>query len=350
MSKVVYVRRMQSVDVFRSIAIFAVIVIHTAPFELSSSPIGLTLDLATMINQMARFAVPFFFTISGYFWANKVAEYGSVLEPTLFTIKRIMILFCAWSLIYLIPWNLFESLEIGLMGLIKMTYWNMVMASRDIPKIIIQGTESHLWFLMALVFSIGISALFIHFHCVGLLTFIALLLYVIGLAGKAYSETPFGLHFEFNFRYGPFFSLIFFVTGIFLQRIKLKINWFEKGVKLLALGAIIHFIELYMLNRIWGVSMLQDYVFGTYLFGVGAALIALSDFSLPILSRAASVGPLVLGIYASHFIFIDLFKPINRLCEGNIAWAFSCPIIVFTFSYILSWGLSKNKITKFLVC
>jgi surface polysaccharide O-acyltransferase-like enzyme len=350
MPKITALARTQSVELFRMIAVFAVIVIHAAPFEYSSSPIGNKLDLATIINQLARFAVPFFFTISGYFWGVKVARYGSLLKPTISAIKRILLLFFVWSLIYLFPWNLSESMVLGINGLIKIIYWNMVAATKNIPKMLIRGTESHLWYLSALVCNMAISALFIQMRCVSLLVFLALLLYIAGITGKAYSETPLGFHSEFTFYFESFYSLIFFVTGFFFQRVKYKPNWLMTGVKLLILGVVIHFSELYMLNWIWGVSMHQSFVFGTYLFGVGTALIALSDFNLPILSRAASVGPLVLGIYTSHFIFIELFKPMNRLCEGNVAWALFYPVIVFIFSYILSLGLSKNKLTKFLVC
>lgn len=350
MPKISAIARMQSVDLIRAMAIFAVIVIHTTPFQHSSSPIGNKLDLATVINQLARFAVPFFFTISGYFWGMKVARYGLLLQPTLSATKRILLLFLAWSLIYLIPWNLSESLVFGIEGFIKMIYWNMVATTKNIPKMLLRGTESHLWFLSALACNMAISALFIRIRCIGLLIILALLLFIVGIAGKAYSETPIGFYSNVSLYLEPLISLIFFVTGFLFQRKKLEKNWLKMGVKLLILGAVTHFTELYMLNWVWGASMHQGYVFGTYFFGVGVALIALSDFNLPILSCASSIGPLVLGIYASHFIFIDLFMPVNRLCEGNVAWALSYPVIVFIFSYILSLGLSKIKITKFLVC
>ena len=66
---------------------------------------------------------------------------------------------------------------------------------------------------------------------------------------------PAGLHVTFNFRDGPFFSLIFFVTGYFLHK--------------------------------------RDYVAGTYFFGVGVALIALSDSPWLPSPRLAAIGPYV---------------------------------------------------------
>lgn len=54
-----YERRIKSIELFRVISIIAVILIHTTPFS-ASGPLGERLDLATILNQLARFAVPFF--------------------------------------------------------------------------------------------------------------------------------------------------------------------------------------------------------------------------------------------------------------------------------------------------
>ena len=56
-------KRLQSVDVMRVIAITAVIAIHTIPFTPPSVPIGQSFDLATVVNGLARFAVPLFFIL-----------------------------------------------------------------------------------------------------------------------------------------------------------------------------------------------------------------------------------------------------------------------------------------------
>lgn len=60
--------RIESVDLFRLLAIFCVIMIHAKPF-LGSTLFGCGVNnyLGIFINQISRFAVPFFFTISGFF-------------------------------------------------------------------------------------------------------------------------------------------------------------------------------------------------------------------------------------------------------------------------------------------
>lgn len=344
--------RVKSVDALRVAAIIAVIAIHTRPFESPSLPIGRTLDLATTVNQLARFAVPLFFILSGYFWANKFKDNRNLIGPTLKIAKKLVILFLAWSVIYLIPANIIGTFSFGVTGPIKQTYWNFVGALSNPMTTLMQGTKVHLWFLVGLLCSLSISALLLRFNLSRLLAAVAVAFYVLGLAGKAYSDTPLGFHSSFNFRNGPFFSLIFFVTGYFIQRREPSEHRLLFGFLFLAFGALCHFSELLILNEVWGTTLGQDYVIGTYFLGVGAALIAFSNSKWLSARKVASIGPLVLGIYASHFIFIDLFQPIDRIYDGNSTWDalyVFIVFIVFILSYALSWLLSRHHITNRLV-
>ncbi|MDB5963417.1 MAG: hypothetical protein JWP59_4711, partial [Massilia sp.] len=122
--------RIKSVDVARVCAIVAVIAIHTVPFENAGSPVGSTLDLATVINQVARFAVPLFFILSGYFWAQKITDARHIDGVSLTMAKRLLLLFGTWSLIYLLPFNLIDFLADGILGPVKQIYWNVASVAR----------------------------------------------------------------------------------------------------------------------------------------------------------------------------------------------------------------------------
>lgn len=103
------------------------------------------------------------------------------------------------------------------------------------------------------------------------------------------------------------------------------------------------------MNQMWGINMAQDYVIGTYFYGVGVAIIGLSNIRLLHIPRAASIAPLILGIYASHYIFVDLLDPANRYFSGSQVWLFFYISIVFFMSCILSTAMAKNSLTKKLV-
>lgn len=343
------VSRIEGVDVLRVAAIISVIAIHTVPFASRPSFIGHELGLATAINQSARFAVPLFFILSGYFWAQKCSDERDVYGPSASMAKRIGFLLLAWSIIYLLPTDIIDAFATGPLGPIQQLYWNLSSVAARPLDAVLQGTKVHLWFLAGLLWSLAISALMVRYKHERLLAAMAIALYLTGIAGKAYSDTPLGFHTEFNLRNGPFFSLIFFVTGYFLHRSKPSGTWLPTGLSIAALGVFLHFAELQLLSRNWATSMVQDYVIGTYLFGLGVAMIALANPRYLRAPRIASIGPLVLGIYTSHFIFVDLLKPLDRQFAGNWIWSISYVAAVFILSCALVRVLLKFNLTRKLV-
>src|SRR5437773_2583063 len=92
--------RISSIDTIKSIAVLAVIFLHTGPFgdpQYAHSPYRL---LALIINQSARFAVPFFFIASGYFFAKSLQKGIPPSELLLKYCRRLFAVFLLWSIIY----------------------------------------------------------------------------------------------------------------------------------------------------------------------------------------------------------------------------------------------------------
>lgn len=215
--------RIQSVDTIRVFAILGVIAIHSAPFGRSDH--NQTYQyLHIAITQGARFAVPFFFVVSGYFFGIKVKNRELVVPVSWHISKRLFVIWAFWSLIYILPYDLFSAFEHGLLGPLKIVYWNLISIADKPTQFLFQGSKVHLWFVVSLAISTMISAAFLRFwpsrSLLPLMLF-AIWLYVFGLCAKAYSETPIGIDIGFNTRNGPFFSTIFFVTGFVLSRAKL---------------------------------------------------------------------------------------------------------------------------------
>jgi surface polysaccharide O-acyltransferase-like enzyme len=343
------VSRIQSIDTMRVVAIVAVIAIHTDAFTGPASPIGTSLDLATVVNQLARFAVPFFFIMAGYFWAQKVTGPRAAYQPTLAMARRALLIFVVWSLVYLLETRLAESFFNGPSGPLDQIYANIEKALSNPFNTALQGTKAHLWFLPALISSVIMSAVLIRLQCERLLMVLAVIFYIVALAGTPYSDTPLGFRIHFNFRNGPFISLLFFVTGYFMRRYTPDAHWLRSGLLLACAGMVLHFIELSVLNARWGTTMAQDFVLGTYPFGVGMAMIALSNPRYLNFARAAAIGPLVLGIYASHYIFVDLLRPLDTHFAGSGIWSLVYIAAVFVLSYLLVRILAMFNATKKIV-
>ncbi len=177
---------------------------------------------------------------------------------------------------------------------------------------------------------------------------LAFFLFIFGLFAKSYSNTKFGFSIDFNTRNGPFFGLALFVTGLYLSKKSTNSNWLLIGSIIFLFGVLLHFSEIFYLMRFHGESLFQDYVFGTYFMGLGAAIISLSNNSLLSNKFFANAGRMTLGIYASHFIYVDLLSPLDESLDHPV-WELMLIVIVFALSFLTTKALSKSKLTKKLV-
>ncbi|MEC5384637.1 acyltransferase [Uliginosibacterium sp. H3] len=340
--------RTGSVDVIRLIAIFAVIVIHTEPFNHSALP-GSVFDAGLVINQLARFAVPCFFILSGFFWARKFGETESPLPPSRKMAQRIATLLICWSLIYLLPTNIEQVAKAGFAGIPALMHDRIAELLARPVTLLLQSTKAHLWFLVSLLWCVAISAVMLELKLRSGLIALALILFTVGLMGGAYADTPIGFHIHFNFREGPFFGLVFFVTGYVLQRIGPRTSWLPYGLAITAAGAILQLLEIQLLHHYWASNMWHDFVAATWLYGLGVAMIGLSGTRLldaPALSR---IGPLVLGIYAIHAIFVDVLKIADERFASSFWWNCAYPVAVFLLSTLAAFVLSRYRVSRRLV-
>lgn len=343
--------RIGSVDVFRLIAVIAVITMHMLSFraDISIENEEYCRYFYVIINQFLRFAVPFFFVISGYFWGAKIRNSGCLLEYSLNMAKRISYIFVAWCIIYLLPFNLGALYSLGMLGPIKKSYWRFCdLIQQPVALLLLQGTEYHLWFLPAILFALSISVVFVYKKQIKSLVLFSMILYVFGVLAKSYANTPIGIHMEFNTRNGPFFSTFLFVTGYLMSGINANTRWLVYGFIIFCAGTCLHFLEIYMLWTVFGISPIQDFVIGTYFMGVGVAMVALSDHSVLKSHLFSKVGRLTLGIYAVHAIFVSWLRPIYKITD-SVLWEIGSVAVVFVLSVISSILLSKSKITRKLV-
>ncbi len=338
--------RIESVDVFRLIAIIAVICLHTSPFcgpEFSNNYIYKY--LAVIIDQTARFAVPFFFIVSGYFWGVKVREGSDPLFSANRMGKKIILIFLFWSFVYLLPYNVFSVFKFGILGPLKVFYWNVLNVLNAPASFFVQGTKVHLWFLVGLLCALYITAFFVKYNAPVLLLCFSVILYIVGVLAKSYADTPFGFDMNFNTRNGPFFGTLLFCSGYFLSGMKPSDKWIYYGASIFFVGWVLHFSEIYVLWKLYKISLIQDYVFGTYLMGVGVTMVALSNHKIFKIKSLGYIGQLTLGIYASHFIFVDIFR--NTVAErSNVGWDIGYILIVLFLSIALTKYMSKVKYIK----
>ena len=332
--------RIESVDAIRFAAIAGVIAIHTHPYDTHPG------TAAVVIDQASRFAVPFFFAISGYFWGLKIRRGASAIEASVPMAKRILFLFIAWSGIYLFPFSQLHDMQGEVSALVRAAYWNVEPMLHSPLTLALEGTSIHLWFLPGLLCALVITAFFVNAKKILPFILLAIFLYCAGLLAKAYSGSQLGLHIAFNTRDGPFFGTLFFASGYLLSGLKPDEKWLAKGLMLFLAGYALQLLEIYFLSEHYGETPFQDYVAGTYFTGMGATIAALSNHPALRLGILSSLGRLTLGIYAAHFAFVDMLR--QSFKTGNLPWG-GYFLAVLILSVSTAMILSRQSFTRRLV-
>lgn len=291
--------RIVGIDAGRAIGVVAVVLIHTA----ASRPLGFGIDAGRLIDQLCRWAVPFYFVASGYFLACRIdGPVGPMLRAV---VARLGVVFLTWSAIYL---------------LLSRTGPSRLLDPAAAFRWLVTGEPAwHLWFLSALATCLALL-LVLHRSRMspGAMAAGALALYAVGLALGSYhgafvaeridpaqiaSRTPL-----LDGRGGPF-PFVFVVAGYWIARAGRPPRWL--GPSLLAGGAGLHLAEATALDALgWFPFAGNDFLIGTLAFGTGAFLVAQDWPASPVMRHLASVGPWSLGVYCCHVLFI---APLRKL-------------------------------------
>ncbi|WP_028021505.1 acyltransferase [Enterovibrio calviensis] len=335
--------RISSLEMGRLLAIFAVIIIHAGPLrgEAYSQNINIVSDA---LNQLSRFAVPFFFLLTGYFVQPKLTQ-----DP-LHTFRRyakpLMIIWLAWSVIYLLlPFRMDVVMSEGYLTE-RSGYWNYLL---EAPlNTLFEGGLVHLWYIPGLLCALGIMALLIKYNQQSLMVPLALGLYVWGLGAGSYQVILEGNAPIFT-RNGPFFSLLMVVAGFELRRRNITLSsnialtMFIGGLLMcLAEGAFLSQYDIWMATH--------DFLLGTPFMAIGIFCLLLNNPKWGSYPIVFTLSQRVLGVYVAHFVvMIILFNVFGANgIDGPTKDMLLTPLTLL-LSFGLVMALEKMPFTRFLV-
>ena len=307
--------RVHSLDAMRVVAVVFVVLIHTDPFQ-GIGAAGNAVNFG--IKTTARFAVPFFFLASGYFFAAKTADRG----PREYLSRRIV------SIGSLYAFGLALAAPAFLGGRVAgdaaagrppvAALGARVAEFLDPVELLYYGTSVSevLWFLPALLVSLALVAGFATVGRTTALVAVATCLHVVGLLGTSYTMF---VDVPFEVRDGLFFGFFYVSLGYAVARR----DWTpsrELSPALLGLVgcfAVLQIVEFTLLGY-----PLRGEPFGSYVFapsyGVTTAFLALSIF-LFLLSRPTlgsgtplpSWGVYAVGIYVVHPVVLAAVRGVR---------------------------------------
>jgi surface polysaccharide O-acyltransferase-like enzyme len=304
--------RIPSLDTLRAVAIVAVLNLHARLF-LANDLDGWERTVGVFLEHAARFAVPFFFFASGYLLARGRAD-RPPLDRAAASFRRVVVLFLVWSVI--------------LFAVEPVERWVITSLGGSPPPVstkptldrFLHGVRIQLWFLPALATAqllVGVMARWPTVIGLG----VAVTLYSIGLAGGTYAPLS-GFDLGPVARNGPFFGTLFVYLGYRAADRPPPKVW--SALLLIAAGAVLHFGEMMILERTYGVSPLDprlNYFAGTALVGLGVGKLALARPNLGAGTPLPKIGTLTFGIYLLHVDVQQLivaFRPIRDL-GGQLA-------------------------------
>lgn len=136
-----------SLDIAKFVCALLIIAIHTRPFSECSDIIDFY-----FVDVIARIAVPLFFAISGYLFFGvllyedgKIANCAENRAKLLKYLKRIVIIYFGWSVVYFIL-QLTQWYHTG--------WWGKALIKDCIVSFFFNGLYYHLWYLLASIYAV----------------------------------------------------------------------------------------------------------------------------------------------------------------------------------------------------
>lgn len=304
-----------SLDIAKFISALLVIAIHCAPFIEVNPSWNLF-----YVQVVARLAVPFFFTASGWLLFRRINPAAKGQDPTnrkAFShyMKRIAKLYLVWSLLYL-PLLALSWIQGG---------FDTNTLVRLLRDFLFNGTYYHLWFFPALLIGVPmVYWMYTTWHKRRML-WCTLILYVIGMLINVYGSVlhsvplldPILSLYESIFvtsRNGIFFAPLYLVLGIYAQ------DFLEQPYrKQAAFAFIVSFAclcgEAWLLVS-WGVMHDLTSMYLTLAPTVFFLFIFILQLPITAKKRHVTLRNMSLLIYVSHIYFIYLFLQVLHM--GNL--------------------------------
>lgn len=322
------------VDIIKFIMALMIVGLHCRPFlELSQS-----VDFY-FSGGLARLGVPYFFCVTGYFLFTKIQQHNCPRIVVIGYCKRIFLLWCAWSLVYLpIMVKTIYNSQNPLFDAKMIVWW-----------ILINGESYyHLWYLHASIVAIAFLWLLLYLR-LSLKSIILLgaMLYCIAIGGRGYYSV-----YEYVFPEGSIVNDVMCVLGQYIS----PINGLTEGLICIALGAVAanrkkddigigkYFYYMVICVTLYIVELCVIRHFNLYNIGVSASFLLLpATYSILLFSVQARLSYSNNEVFVrlrSYSMYIYLLHPlvmflIFQLESKVLGWSF--PSLIY---YIITVGVS----------
>lgn len=342
--------RVHSIDFIKVICSISIICLHARLF--SNTHIG-SFDgtqIYIIIDTLCRFAVPFFFISAGFLFGNKINDKNKANGYAKKYVIKILKMYFAWVLITFLYNIVLSAVKCYLEGTdVKQKILTFIQNHINPSELFYYGTTYsvgyHLWFLIALVWSIIILMIFRKFNKIKLLLVISGLLHIVGQFGQTYSGF---FNIEIATRDTIFFGLFYVTIGYFISEQTIPLKLKLRSNLLLILFFVFNIVALIERFVILGAGTFNsengNYYMSTVFVAVTLFLYALSKKNLGKdsvfnklsvhIDRIYVIHVPVMVTYASVFTALGVTAFID-----TVLWQLIFVPIIFITSLIISYLL-----------
>lgn len=311
-------QRNYTIDIFRILGAFCVVSLHSPLDELPN-------NAALLIRLLSRWAVPFFFLVSGYFIAINVSKKGD--SVFLKSINNLIAIYIISNIIYAIFY---------LTDADPTTNTNL-----DFTRFL-SGQSGHLWFLASSIFGLLMLQYCASRYSNRTLLAIAALAFAAILILSGYSKATELTAQQETIRYLT--AIPFLFTGFLIARNDAFVKQLSVTGCIMALvtGIILELGEAFLLHKKFGASPHNQELL------IGTAIIALSLFCLSLVHVISTDNSLSLAgrkysllIYLYHPLIISIiYNTANHMPSAHILNLVS-PVIVYFVTLALIMFIDK---------
>ena len=309
-----------TLDILKVIMALLVVGIHTEPF-------GFNIWLDRGFGIVTRLCVPFFFITSAYFYWLK--DKGAMRF-----LKRILLLYLVWSIIYL-PFDIKALSEMSIGQILYRYLW--------------AGNEHALWYLCGSAIGFIITYLLLKIFKPRTVFIISLVVLIIGCLKSTWSpllEQCFGIHvIDFlGSRNGLFYAFPYTALGMLAAKSKDQAK--GRSVKKLMIGFVASFLALCVESIVFVIVLKTESTimwvsvlpYTYFFFMLGNNIDIQIDKGKALLLRKIST-----LIYVSQYLFIPLW---SKYCSTMVLFLLvSASTVIFSIVII---KLSEIKQLKWL--
>jgi surface polysaccharide O-acyltransferase-like enzyme len=320
--------RNNGIDLFRIIGAFTIIILHITYFTISQ-------DILAQIRLLARWVVPFFFLVSGYFFRMNYLKAGDAAFTK--SIKRLVVVFIVSNLIYL-PLIIRTLLAENQSILSLVTFQTLT-----------SGVYFHLWFIGSMIFGYLILWTFLSFRLNFVLMIGSIIILALALLCDSY-DIVFGMKIDYDpVRY--LISIPFLYAGYYLAEKKIHEIPRLKAIALLiiALGILLQVLEAHWFWKHYAYPPFShQFLFGTLVLTLGVFFFALSlAIGENIFSTFGRKYSLLIYLYQIPVVYLYEIL-VRNFFPRSAGFLFNIsPLFVFFITLLIIWLLETRFTTFF---